>query len=338
MKKSEQRIVIIGVILLTLVIATIIGLFHISSPKLVIQGEIEATEVKAASKLTGRVKKITVKEGDHVKTGKVLVEIESPEIEAKIIQAKAAKEAAKAQRSKAESGTREEQITTARNMWLKAKAGADLARKTYSRIFKVYKEGVVPAQRLDEVKAKMEVAIQTENAAKANYEMALKGARDEDKKAALALENKAKGAVSEVLAYAKETSIIAPIDGEVASIIAKRGELITQGYPIITLVDLKDAWATFNLREDLLKYVKVGKQFQAKIPAMGEKLYPFKINFIKAMGDFASWTATKTKGEFDMKTFEIRALPLRPIEGLRPGMSVLVEFGQFKQESKQDNK
>jgi HlyD family secretion protein len=326
----NRRTLSLGIIVISIVLMlSIAGWFMLVPPPLTIQGEVEATQVKVASKIAGRIKSIHIREGEQVEQGALLISLDSPEIEAKLKQAKAAQKAANAQRSKANSGTRKEQIESARNMWLKAKAGTELAGKTLERIKKLYTEGVVPAQKLDEAEAQYKSAATTEEAAKASYDMAVAGAQHEDREQHWRSLTRLPE-LYQIQTYLNETDLYAPIKSEVAEIVLKLGELASPGYPVITLVNLDDVWVTFNLREDLLADIKMGYYLNAKITALGNKSVKLKINFISAQGDFATWRATKTSGDFDMKTFEVRAVPVEKLEGLRPGMSAIVNWDEVK--------
>ncbi len=328
--KINRRLVIILFILsgLTLVVAA--GWMMFKPAELLIQGEVEAAQVKVASKLVGRIKTLHVKEGDSVKQGQLLVTLDSPEIEARMRQAKAAKKAAKAQKLKAYTGLRKEQVRQAYNALQQAKAANELAKKSYRRVANLYKDGVLPQQKLDEAEANMKVAAEREKNAYEAYRMAASGARDEDKLAAAALLERALGTEEEVSSYLQETKIIAPRNGEVAELMGETGELVGSGYPVVSLVDLKDVWVTFNLREDLLKDIRMGSVITGDIPAIGKKGVRFRVNYIKELGLYAVWSATKTSGDFDMKTFEVRAVPETPVQGLRPGMSCLVRWKSSK--------
>ncbi|MGC8864312.1 MAG: HlyD family secretion protein [Bacteroidales bacterium] len=295
-----------------------------------VQGEADATQVKVASKLTGRIDSIAVRKGDKVEKGQLLFIIHSPEVEAKLEQARAALEAAEAQNKKAVTGAQREDIEAARNSWLKAEAAAELAEKTFHRVEKLYQDGVVPAQKRDEAETQYKVARETAQAAKALYDKAVNGTRVEDKETARAMVHKASAAINEVEAYLTETRIYAPIAGEVANIIAEKGEIVTAGYPVITIADLNDAWISFNLREDLLADIQKGSTLKAHIPALGNREVPLIVTYINALGNFATWNATKTSGDFDLKTFEVHARPAEKIEGLRPGMSALVDWNQVR--------
>lgn len=283
---------------------------------LILQGEIEVKTVDLASKVTGRVKSIYIKKGDRVNKGDILIELDTPEVDAKAQQANAALILAMAQQEKAYNGARSEQIAM-------AKASLDLAQKTYNRLNRLHDEGVIPTQKLDEAHAKY-------TAAKENYDMLIKGTRVEDKISASANVEKAKGANNEVNSYLKENKIVSPIDGTITEITVEEAELVGAGYPIVTVVDDNDCWVTFNLREDLLTKIKNGTEFNVTIPAISKKSLKVKVNYISVLGNFATWRATKAKGDFDMKTFEVRAVPVEPVKDLRAGMSVIFDWKKLK--------
>lgn len=321
---------VIGIsIIIVLTLFSILGWFVFKPADLIIQGEVEATEIKIASKLVGRISNIYVTEGSSVVKGQLLLELESPEIQAKMEQAEALQKAASAQNRKAINGSREEQRKGAYHIWQKAKSATELMEKTYARVLNLYQEGVVPEQQKDEAETRLKAARLTEMAAKSQYEMARKGARLEDKAAAQALVDQADGAVKEVNSYLKETALYAPKSGEISSIIAEEGELIGAGLPVISVIDIDDYWITFNLREDLLAKFKKGDVFSASFPAIGGKELELEVVYIKALGNFASWRATKASGSFDMKTFEVRAIPVVKHEGLRPGMTAVVNWNKI---------
>lgn len=288
-----------------------------------IQGQIEAQQYNISSKVPGRIEAVNVRKGDQVARGDLIFTIYSPELEAKLAQAKAGQDAAEAMAEQANRGAREQEVAAARDQWQKAKAAADLLEKTYARIENLYKDGVVPEQKRDEVYTQLQAAQYTENAAYQLYRMAEEGAREETKKAAAGKARMAAGAVAEVEAYAADTSIISHRDGEVSQVLLHDGELAPQGFPVVTLVDMNDAWAVFNIREDLLRGFSKGTEFTAAIPALGSE-HRFRVSHVAVLGDFATWRATNTSKGFDMRTFEVEARPVEPLEGLRVGMSVVV--------------
>lgn len=314
------------VVLAGIIILVIVGsLYAFNNEPDTIQGQADVTEYRVSSKVPGRVLRYLVKEGDYVHQGDTLAILEAPDISAKLSQAQAAEDAAAAQSRKAEKGAREEQKTAAYEMWQKAKAGVDIAEKSYARVKRLYEQGVMTAQKLDEVTAQRDAAIATEKAAKSQYDMAKNGAEREDKDAAAALVNRAKGAVSEVNSYLKETVLIAAADGEVTDIFPQIGELVGTGAPIMNVALMNDMWVTFNVREDHLSLFKMNQTVTATIPALNNKEVTLKVYYMKDLGSYAAWKATKTTGQFDMKTFEVKASPVQKVEGLRPGMSVILK-------------
>ncbi|HBH20783.1 MAG TPA: hemolysin secretion protein D [Rikenellaceae bacterium] len=306
-------------------IVSIVG-FIVSRPKaVVIQGEAEATEYRVSGKIPGRIEEFRADEGQSVRKGDTLVFIDSPEIRSKIAEANAAKAAAVAQKNKAYNGAQQEQIAGVYEMWQKALVGEEVMRKSFERISELHEEKVVSDQKYDEVKAQYDAASATARAAKSQYDMAVKGARQEDKDAAVALVERANAAVELVNSYMDEIVLTAPADGIIAARYPKVGELVGQGSPIMTIQDLDDVWFTFNVREDRLNGMKTGDKLTLTIPALGNKQITSTVYYMAVRESYATWRATKEIGEFDTKTFEVRARPDTKVEGLRPGMSVILE-------------
>ncbi len=291
----------------------------------VLQGQIEAQQYNISSKIAGRIDSVLVRKGDQVKKGDLIFTILSPEIEAKLAQAQAGKDAAQALSQEVQIGARKQQIEAARDKWQQAKAAAALMEKTYSRIDSLYKEGVVPEQKRDEVYTKLQSAQYTANAAYQMYQLAREGAREETKKAAQDKVRMAEGAVAEVEVFAAETRVESYHDGEVTQILLRSGEIAPQGFPVVTIMDLNDAWLVFHVREELLPKFPKGKELTVEIPALEKDDVKFRITHIAAMGDFATWRATSSDDGFDMRSFEIEARPVTPVENLRAGMSVLIK-------------
>ncbi|WP_456442316.1 HlyD family secretion protein [Caldithrix abyssi] len=292
--------------------------------EVIVTGMVETKEIDVASKIPGRIDSLLVREGEQVKKGQLLAILQSKEIDAKVLQAKSVMEAARAQYEMALNGARPEEKEAVQKLYLQAKHQFEFARKTYQRMQKVYKDSVVAQQTMDEIEFKYRAAKEQMEAAQAKYQMVLKGARQEQIKAAEALFHQAEGAYREALAYKEETRLYSPIDGQVQTLVADAGEIIAAGYPIVTLIDPADSWAVFHLREDQLVGVKAGQIVKGFVPALKKEL-EFKITYLADMGDFATWRATNQKGDFDLKTFEVHARPVKAVDGLRAGMTV-----QFK--------
>jgi len=326
--RSYNLVIGIVALLAVILIIAVIGYF-VSRPRpLVIQGEADATEYRVSGKVPGRILELKVKEGDMVHKGDTLVYIDSPEVRAKLDQANAAKAAAVAQNRKAINGARKEQIAGAYELWQKAIVGEDVMKKSYDRMKKLYDQNVISAQKFDEMEAQYNASIATTKAAKSQYDMAVNGARIEDKDAAAALVERANGAVEEVGAYLNELYLTSPADGIVSASFPEVGELVGTGSPIMTVTDLKDQWFTFNVREDYLHGLKTGDKVVVTVPALDNKEYEATVYYMAVRESYATWKATKETGEYDAKTFEVRAKPLSPIEGLRPGMTAIVKDGK----------
>ncbi|MGF1710894.1 biotin/lipoyl-binding protein [Vibrio kagoshimensis] len=290
-----------------------------------LQGQIDAQQYSISSKVPGRIDQVLVRKGDNVEKGQLIFTLHSPEIEAKLEQAKAGQKAAGALALEAEKGARTQQIQAAKDQWQKAKAAAKLMEKTYQRVNNLYNDGVVAEQKRDEAKTQWQAAKYTESAAFQMYQLTKEGVRDETKLAASQKALMAAGAVAEVEAYAADTSIESWFNGEVSQVLLSSGELAPQGFPVVTVIDTKDAWAVLNVREDLLKHFEKDSQFTAYLPAL-DKTLEFKVSHISVMGDFATWRSTDSAQGFDLRTFEIEARPVDTTQPLRMGMSLVVEL------------
>ena len=324
-KKQHNNILIaiLGFIVVVAIVAAI-GFFAIDRAPEIIQGQVEVSEYRVSSKVPGRILEIRVKEGDFVHAGDTLAILDAPEVRAKMQQAQGAEGAASALEQMARNGARKEQVQGAFQLLQQAKAGLEIAEKSYQRVQRLFDEGVVSAQKRDEAEAMYKSSQAQVKAAQSQYDMAVNGARQEEKLAAQAQVNRAKGAVEEVSAYIGETVQVAQMDGEVSSIYPKVGELVGTGSPIMTISMMDDLWGTFNVREDQLEDLQVGKEFQAFVPAFN-KTIKMKVYHMKNQGSYAVWKATKANGQYDLKTFEVKARPVEKLEGLRPGMSLVIK-------------
>lgn len=325
-QKKQHKSVLLGVVSFAaiIIIVGIIGALTIGTEKDYIQGQVDVSEYRVSSKVPGRILEIRVKEGDFVHAGDTLAILDAPEVEAKKVQAQSVENAAAAISDMAQEGARKEQVQGAFELWQQAKAGAEIYKKSYERVQRLFDEGVLSEQKRDEAYAQYKAYEAQEKAAKSQYDMAKNGAREQERRAAASQLGQAKGVVQEVSSYIHETVQIAQMDGEVANIYPKVGELVGTGSPIMTISLMNDMWGTFNVREDRLNGMKVGDTFTAFIPAFNKDV-ELKVCSIKDQGSFATWKATKSNGQFDLKTFEVKARPVQKFEGLRPGMSLVVK-------------
>lgn len=325
MNRSKKYLAVAFVAVLVIVLLiSIIGIATMRNQPMLLQGQVEATEIRISGKLPGRIDTFCVKQGQRVERGDTLVVINSPEAEAKMEQVNALEQVAQFQNQKVDAGTRKQLIAMSYELWNKAKSDLRLARVTLKRMMALYKDNIITAQRKDEVDALYQAAVANEKAARAAYQMAKDGAQKEDKASANALLNAARSTVNEVSALLADAHLTAPAAGEIANIFPKVGELVGAGMPLMNLIVLSDAHVVLNVREDLLPHFKMDGTFTGDVPALGVKDVAFEIYYISPLGSFATWRSTKQTGSYDMRTFEIHAMPTSNEIGLRPGMSVLV--------------
>ncbi len=326
-KEEKDVLLALGAFTVIVLVVATVGFFMLRKGPEIIQGEVEQDEYRVSSKVPSRVLRLLKHEGDRVGRGDTLAIMEAPDIEAKMAQAEAAQTAAEAQNRKALNGTRQEQVQGAYNLWQKAIAGLTIAQKSYERVQALYNEGVVSQQKLDEATAQRDAAVATEQAARSQYDMAVNGAQQEDKDAAAALVARAKGAVAEVNSYISETFLIAPCDGVVSETFPQPGELVGSGSPIMNIAIDGSKWVTFNVRENLLGDISDGSLLRAFVPARGNEEIALRVYYVKDLGTYAAWKAVKTTGQYDLKTFEVRARTedASLLDGLRAGMSVIVK-------------
>lgn len=323
---AQKKNILLSTIIFVVVIAIIalVGHFAFKEEAEVIQGQVEVSEYRVSSKIPGRIIELRVKEGDYVRKGDTLAILEVPEVEAQKRATEAGVDAASAFNAMTNKGARKEQIQATYQVWQQALVGKDIAFKSYSRVQNLFDEGVVTAQKRDEAFAAYKAAEAAVLAAKSQYDMARNGAREEEKQITSEKVKMAKGSADVVKSLLKEAVQVSQYDGEVSDIYPKVGELIGTGSPIMNISILSDLWGTFNVREDQLKDLTVGKVFTVFSPAFNKEL-KMKVCYLKDKGSYATWRATKASGEYDLKTFEVKARFIDKNESLRPGMSLVLK-------------
>ena len=323
MKKTNISLIVVLVLLISIII--FVGYRFGRSRRVAVQGYVELTNLRLASKIAGRIDKVFVEEGDSVSKGDTLYIISTPELDAKLMQVEAMLSGAKAIDAKAKAGTRKPIVQSARDMWQKAKVGVSLARQTYARVQRLYEEGVVSAQKRDEAYASLEAARATERGVKSQYLLAVEGASREDKAAAAAQVQQAQSVVEEVERYLADRVVYAPTDGVVATVVANEGEIVGSGFPVVTIAENDTATANFNIPETLLPQMVCGEHFEAEVPALGKRV-GFEVTHISVEADYATQSATSARGDFDIRTFAVKMKPLSRDVALRAGMSVIIEL------------
>ncbi len=314
---------VMGIVVLAVIAIAIIGFVFMNKPPEIIEGQAEGTTVRISGKLPGRVMEFYVREGDTVAPGDTLVRIHSAVVEAQLTEAEAMQTVARAQDRKIDAGTRSQIVQAAADMLAQARAAESIAQKTYQRMQNLYSQGVISEQKRDEAKAAYDAAVAARGAAQSQLSLARAGAQKEDKQSAAAMVEAAGGGVSQVQALLADSYLTAPTAGTIDQIYPEPGELVATGAPIMNLLKADDRWITFNVREELLPELTMGKTISVMVPALGKKDIDVSIYYIRDMGSYATWQATKSTGDWDSRTFQIKARPTEKIPDLRPGMTVV---------------
>lgn len=325
-RESRATMLALGGIVAATIVIAIIGFCLMNKPDEIIEGQADATSVRVSGKLPGRVREIFVKEGDIVKAGDTLVHIHSSLAEAKLMQAEAVENAAAAQNRKIDAGTRSQIIATARQMVAQAQSAVTITTKTYERMEALYKQNVISEQKRDEAKAAYDAAKAAKQAAESQLNLALAGAQKEDKESAAAMVNAAKGGVLEVESLLEDQYLTAPCDGQIDQIYPEEGELVSLGSPIMSVLKIGDKWVTFNVRETYLNDMHIGDTINVMIPALDKLETKARIYYVRDLGSYATWHATKSTGDWDTRTFEVKARPVDSISALLPGMTVIYRY------------
>lgn len=322
-KENKVLLFSMGIVMVATIVLAIVGFFFLNKPDEIIEGQADATSLRISGKLPGRVVKLYVGEGDMVKAGDTLVHIHSSLAEAKMAQALGMETVARTQDRKVDAGTRKQIIAAAADLVNQAEAAVTIARKTYDRMENLFRDGVVSEQKRDEAKAAYDASVAALGAARSQHSLAVAGAQKEDKESALAMVDVAKGGVAEVESLLEDQYLLAPCDGQIDQVYPHESELVMMGAPIMSLLKLQDKWITFNVREDLLSQMPLGGEIEVMLPALDRKKVKAKIYYSRDLGSYAEWQATKASGQWDSKTFEIKARPIEDLPQLRPGMTAV---------------
>ena len=308
-------------------IVVALSIFYLLRPEpLLVQGEADATRFDIAARVDGRVKEIPVERGQNVPAGAVLVRIDNPETLAKFEQMKAAKAVAEAQLANILAGTRVETIAARKAEMERARAALVLAQKTFDRTHTLTEQGNAPQARLDQVTDNLHETERAVDQATSAYQQAVNGYTKEERAIASTNVEKANADIQSVQSIIDQLEVYAPVASQVYQRNVEPGEYVSPGVPLITLIDLADVWIHFDLREDLVKGLKVGDRFDVHIPALDDRRITVEVKLIATKGEYASWRATRASGDFDLRTFSIRAYPVQPVVELRPGMSAYLDW------------
>lgn len=320
---SKSLLITMALVVLVVAVIAIVGFLFLNHPDELVEGQVEGTTVRVSGKLPGRIVEFYVEEGDTVQEGDTIVHIHSSVAEAQLTQAEAMEEVAKAQNRKVDAGTRSQIIQAAADMVAQAQAAVTIAKKTYERMENLYREGVISEQKRDEAKAAYDAAVAGKATAESNLSLARAGAQREDKESTAALVNAAGGGVAQVQALLADSYLTAPCAGSVDQLYPEVGELVSLGSPIASILKKDDRYIVFNVREELLNELPMGKEIDVMVPALDKKNIKAKVYYVRDMGTYATWRSTKSNGSWDSRTFQIKARPTEKVENLRPGMSII---------------
>lgn len=282
-----------------------------------------------AARVDGRVAKIEADRSRNVKQGAPLIRIENPELLAKYAQSQADLAVAQAELARVQAGFRAETIAVRKAEIERAEADVTLAQQTYDRKRALVATHDAPQADLDRATAELAIAQRGLEQARFAYKEAVAGYTREDLGIAQTKVEAAKAGMETLKSLVDQMVVVAPADSQVFRIPIEDGEFVLPGVPLITLVDLSDMWVQFDLREDLLRDIKVGTKLSVRVPALHDRIVELEVRVIGAKGEYTGWRATRATGDFDLRTFEIRAYPTQPVDGLRPGMSVYTDWSDL---------
>jgi HlyD family secretion protein len=325
--KINKSVIALAIPIVVIIVALVFLIVrHNKKPENIVVGMFETTTVNVASEIPGRINEILVDLGDYVEKGQIIATLEANIMNAKMGQAKGVKNAAESMLSRVKQGARKEEIKAAGNQYKMAKSQFDFAEKTYNRFQLLYSDSIISRQEMDEMEFKYTAAKNEMEAALAIYEMAKSGATHEDVQIVKGEVEMATGMYNEALAYYEQLELVAPVSGNISAKISEEGEVMGAGYPIMTIMIPEKIYAIVNVREDKLDFFKKGSILKGKVPGLSDKVCEFNVSYLAVMADFATWVPTQAKGEYDLKTFEVRLVPVEKIEGLHPGMTVQIQL------------
>src|SRR6266851_5760922 len=307
--------IIVGIVAAVVVALSV---FYLLRPEpLLVQGEVDATRLDIAARVDGRVKEIPVNRGQNVTAGAVLVQIDNPETLAKHEQMRAAMAVAEAQLANVLVGTRAEVIAARKAELERAQAALVLAQKTFDRTHTLTEQGNAPQARLDQMTDALHESERAVDQAKSAYDQAVNGYTKEERAIARTNVEKANADIQSIQSIIDQLQVYAPVASQVYQRNVEPGEYVSPGVPLVTLIDLA---------EDLVKGLKVGDRFDVHTPALADRRVTVEIKLVATKGEYASWRATRASGDFDLRTFSIRAYPVQPVPELRPGMSAYLDW------------
>lgn len=279
-----------------------------SKPEKPVEGKIKRETLAFAPKVTGRILKIYVKEGDLVKAGDTLAMIEVPEVNAKLSQAKGAVKAAGAQRDMAKHGATENQLKQLRAKRSGITEQFKFAEKSFARAKAMFADSMMTPQAFDEATAKFNGARAQLNAVNAEYNEAEKGTRPETRIATQGQAEQALGVLQEVEVALSERYLIATNDMQVETISLRVGELATAGFPLFNGYLPHTTYFRFTIPESKIANYKKGETIETTVVYNKQKIKG-KIQLIKQLNRYADITAAYPDYDVQEAVYEVKIIP-----------------------------
>ncbi len=321
--RTGEHLHTIAVLLVVAAVAGILAFLVLGSsvPASRPPGVVQATEIKIAPEISGRLLRFAVGSGQSVRAGDVLARLSNPELEAALVLAEAQFAQARAARDRVYAGPRQEQVDALARDIDMANANLTYARQQFARSSQLAAAGFASHQDLDKAATAADTASANVSRAKERYQAARLGPTREEREIADARVASAAAAVSVVAARVAKLQIRAPANGSVALLVAEPGEAIVPGQPIMTLQAAGRRWASFNLREDQFESLRIGSAVRLAA-SDGMAGIDGHVTEIVPRGEFATWRAARAVGDHDLNTFQLRVDADARDNELQPGMTV----------------
>ncbi|GAO43513.1 HlyD family secretion protein [Flavihumibacter petaseus] len=300
------------------------------APETVI-GMVEAESVDVAASFPGRLDSLLVREGDTIQKGQLLAVLHSSEISTVQQQALAAVDAARGQLTLLQQGARPQLIKSAENIYRIAQDQYELFDKTYARMQRLYNDEVVSGQEKDIVYFRYQAAQKEMETAKLNLEMLQQGANPALIQSAKAILRQAEEGYALTKNLKDNTRVYAPESGVVSQVVIKQGEVVAIGYPMMTIREHGGLYIQFNVRQDKAGSLQAGTIAPVSVPGAEPKNFNLKITEVSPSLEFANWVPVKEQGQFELRTFTIKGVPVVSVKGLRPGMTASLEISPERQ-------
>jgi HlyD family secretion protein len=314
----------LAAIALVLVAGALIYFERRSGSASAIVGVVRATEVRVEPEVDGQLVSISVEKGAHVHTGDVLASLSAVELTAQADQARAALGSARANRDNVYAGVRREQVDSLKAQIAKANSRLEYVQAQLTRTSTLARQSFESQQSLDQAENDVASARADVAEAQANYDAAVAGPTREERAIADAQVQVAAAAVAVLERRLEKMILRAPADGVVSVIAAEAGENVHAGQPVVMVEAAGKQWLSFNVREDYLSGLAVGKTVDVMRGGAGGTIKSVATE-LRPLGVFATWQAERVIGDHDRATLRMRLDPLEHPADIEPGMTVWID-------------